>query len=76
MSVMITTIDNPYDPFDNFKLWYMYDVQQGYNTCAYLARITRTCDQFTDMENAVEIEDAIDEIVKHDFRNIYIKVTK
>ena len=73
---MITTIDNPYDPFDNFKLWYMYDVQQGYNTCAYLARITRTCDQFTDMENAVEIEDAIDEIVKHDFRNIYIKVTK
>ena len=76
MSVMLTTIDNPYDPFDEFKLWFKYDVEHGYNTCGHLARITRTTDQFTDLENAIEIENAIDEIIEHDFMNIYVKVTK
>lgn len=74
MSVMITTIDNPYNPFDDFKSWFAYDVSHGYNTCGYLARITKTSEQFTDFENSIEIENAIDEIIKHDFQNIYIKV--
>ena len=73
---MLSTIDNPYDPFDNFSSWYMYDVESGYNSCAYLARIAKTSDQFTDVENDEEIERAIDEIIQYDFRNIYVKVKK
>lgn len=76
MAVMLSTIDNPYDPFDNFSSWYMYDVESGYNSCAYLARIAKTSDQFTDAENNEEIERAIDEIIQYDFRNIYVKVKK
>jgi hypothetical protein len=76
MAVMLSTIDNPYDPFDNFSSWYMYDVESGYNSCAYLARIAKTSDQFTDVENDEEIERAIDEIIQYDFRNIYVKVKK
>ena len=76
MGVMLTTADNPYNPFNDFKSWFLFDVQQGYNTCAYLARITRTCDQLSDVENAIEIENAIDEIIEHDSRNIYLKVTE
>lgn len=76
MAVMLSTIDNPYDPFDNFSSWYMYDVESGYNSCAYLARIAKTSDQFTDVENEEEIERAIDEIIQYDFRNIYVKVKK
>lgn len=76
MAVMLSTIDNPYDPFDNFSSWYMYDVESGYNSCAYLARIAKTSDQFTDTENDEEIERAIDEIIQYDFRNIYVKVKK
>lgn len=76
MAVMLSTIDNPYDPFDNFSSWYMYDVESGYNSCAYLARIAKTSDQFTDIENDEEIERAIDEIIQYDFRNIYVKVKK
>ena len=76
MSVMLTTIDNPYDPFDDFKNWFLFDVQHGYNTCGYLARITRTCEQFTELENAIEIEKAIDEIILHDFMNIYVKLKR
>ena len=76
MAVMLSTVDNPYDPFDNFSSWYMYDVESGYNSCAYLARIAKTSDQFTDTENDEEIERAIDEIIQYDFRNIYVKVKK
>ena len=76
MAVMLSTIDNPYDPFDNFSSWYMYDVEAGYNSCAYLARIAKTSEQFTDTENDEEIERAIDEIIQYDFRNIYVKVKR
>lgn len=74
MKCMLTTIDNPYNPFDNFKAWYLYDVQKGYNCCSYLARIAKTSDEMTEKENDEEIERAIDEIIQHDFMNIYIKV--
>ena len=76
MKCMLTTIDNPYDPFDNFKAWYLYDVQKGYNCCSYLARIAKTSDEMTEMENDEEIERAIDEIIQYDFMNVYVKVKK
>lgn len=74
MKSAITTIDNPYDPFTQFDLWFEFDVEKGYNSCAYLARIARTSDALTDEENDDEIERAIDEICKYDFANIYRKV--
>lgn len=73
---MLTTIDNPYNPFKQFDLWYLYDISKGYNSSAYLARIARTSDQFTDEENNKEVERAIDEIIKYDFTNLYKKVRK
>ena len=72
----LTTFDNPYDPFEEFTSWFLFDVEKGYNTCGYLARIARTSDQLSDEENNKEIERAIDEIIKYDLRNIYKKVTK
>jgi hypothetical protein len=72
---MITTFDNPYNPFEQFTSWFLFDVEKGYNTCSYLGRIARTSDQLSEEENELEIERAIDEIIKYDFRNIYKKVT-
>ncbi len=72
----ITTFDNPYDPFEQFELWFLYDVEKGYNTCAYLGRIARTSDSLTDEENSAEIERAIDEIIRYDAANIYKKVKR
>lgn len=76
MKAMLTTIDNPFDPFDDFNSWYLFDIEKGYNSCAYLARIARTSDQLSDKENDEEIERAIDEIIQYDFMDIYVKVKK
>ncbi len=73
---MLTTIDNPFDPFEQFTSWFLFDIEKGYNSCAYLARIARTSDQLSDEENNYEIERAIDEIMRYDFMNIYKKVKK
>ena len=43
-AVMLTTTDNPYNPFKNFDEWFMYDTEKGYNSCGYLARIAKLSD--------------------------------
>lgn len=73
---MLTTFDNPHDPFEQFTSWFLFDVEKGYDSCAYLGRIARTSDQLSEEENDLEVERAIDEIIKYDFRNIYKKVTR
>ena len=70
---MLTTVDNPYDPFEQFNSWLMFDMDKGYGTCSYLDRIARTSDQLSEEENDLEIEQAIDEIIKYDFQNLYRK---
>lgn len=71
---MLTTFDNPFNPFENFNDWFLFDVEKGYNSCDYLARIARTSDALSDKENDEEVERAIDEIIKYDFLNIYKKL--
>lgn len=73
---MLTTFDNPYDPFDDFVHWFLFDVEKGYNTCGKLARIARSSEQLSTIEDKRETERAIDEIIDNDFLNIYKKVTR
>ena len=70
---MLTTIDNPYDPFTQYDEWYEYDTTHGYNTCAYLARIAKTSDELSDEDYELEVNNAIDEIVKLNVLGIYKK---
>lgn len=76
MTSMLTTIDNPFDPFTDFDNWYKYDMSKGYNTCSYLARIAHTSDQLPEAINQLEIEAAIDEICEINLTGLYRKVTK
>jgi hypothetical protein len=73
---MLTTIDNPFDPFEQFTSWFLFDVEKGYNTCSYLARIAHISEEMSEKEEDEEIERAIDEIIKYDFLNIYKKVRR
>ena len=70
----LTTIDNPFDPFEQFTSWFLFDIEKGYNSCGYLGRVARISDQLSEEENDREVERAIDEIVKYDFMGIYMKV--
>jgi len=72
---MLTTVDNPYNPFNQFDEWYEFDVLKGYNTCAYLARIANTSYSLSEDLNNKEIDMAIDEIIKYNGK-MYKKVKK
>lgn len=71
---MLTTFDNPYNPFDDFTLWMMYDKEHGYDTCERLARIAKLSDDMSQDEIDAETDRAMDEIIFYDFLNIYKKV--
>ena len=75
-TVMLTTFDNPYDPFTQFDRWYQFDIDKGYNTCAYLDRIALVSDEFSEEEHNQAISRAVDEIIRYDFLNMYKKVTR
>lgn len=74
--VALTTVDNPFDPVNQFDDWFGYDSKKGYGTCSYLARIAHTSETMPEQTNDAEIERAIDEIVANDPFGLYIKVVK
>jgi len=71
---MLTTVDNPYDPFTQFDEWYVYDTSSGYNTLGFLARVARTSHELSDADHSAALESAIDEIVRENVLGIYRKV--
>ena len=73
--VMLTTIDNPYNPFEQFDLWLLFDKEKGYNTCEYLARIVNLTNDMSEKEIEVATDRAIDDIIVNDPFGIYKKVT-
>lgn len=73
---MLTTIDNPFDPFEDFASWFVYDSQKGYNSCGLLSIVAQTSDVYSPDENEFLINDAIDSIIKNDFLKVYKKITK
>lgn len=72
----LSTYDNPYNPFEDFNSWYSFDKEKGYDSCERLARIANLSDELSDTEENAEVERAIDKIIKLDFTNTYIKVSK
>lgn len=72
--VMLTTADNPFNPFTQFQEWFAFDESKGYNSCSYLARIANISDELSEVDELLEIERAIDEIVRMNILGIYKKV--
>ena len=73
---MLTTVDNPFDPFEQFTSWLLFDKEKGYNTCEYLGRIVNLTDDMTQKEEDEEVERAIDEIIAINPLSIYKKVKR
>ena len=73
---MLTTIDNPYNPFTQFDEWLYFDSEKGYNTCSYLARVLKTSEELSENDDQLATNEAINEIIENDPLGIYIKVKK
>lgn len=73
---MLTTVDNPFSPFDEYELWFAFDDRHGYHSAALLARITQNSDETSEADQIQAIEDAIDEIVMENVSGMHRKVTK
>lgn len=74
MDFLLTTLDNPFNPFTHYDDWYAYDIQKGYHTCAYLARITKSSDELSEADQLLAIEEAMDEIVNLNITGNYLKI--
>ena len=73
---MLTTIDNPFDPFDDFVQWRMFDINKQHFCCEYLARVANITDNMTQKEKNAEISRAIDEIIALNPLKIWKKAEK
>jgi hypothetical protein len=69
---LLTTVDNPYSPFDDFKTWYMEDLRLGYNTCSMIARLSNGADDFND-----DVDFAVmRQIIEYNWSGKHVMVTR
>lgn len=72
----LTTIDNPYSPFDDFENWLKYDTIANHNCCQLMAHFAHTSEALSEQDNLDEIDRAVDEVIRLDPSNLYTKVVK
>lgn len=60
---LLTTIDNPYNPFKDWDSWFAFDQQKGYRTCQILDRFYKTSDTISDSLDEFLYSNALDTIL-------------
>ena len=73
---MLTTVDNPFSPFDDYDAWFAFDTALGYGTASFLGRIAFVSDELSEADQALAVDQAIDEIVMENVTGMFRKVTK
>jgi hypothetical protein len=73
---MLTTVDNPFDPFTRFDEWNQYDIAMGYNTASFLDRVAYVSDELSEPDQVLAIQQAIDEIVQENVSGMWKKVSR
>lgn len=71
---MLTTVDNPFNPFTQFEEWYAFDTKMGYDTSGILARVIITSDELSESDQALAHLAAIDQVVDENPLGIHRKV--
>lgn len=83
---MVTTTDNPWNPFTNFDEWNAWDITHGwhleegrgvvpgYCTNSYLDRIAVDSPDISPAQSQRAVNDAIDEIVRYSVTQNHVKV--
>lgn len=73
-NVMLTTVDNPWNPFTHFDEWFEYDEASGYHSTALLGRVAISSDELSEADQQLAYEEAIDEIVRENISGVHRKV--
>jgi len=76
MDTMLTTYNNPFNPFTHYSEWDAYDRQLGYHTAALLARVAIVSDELSQADYDLAVGQAIDEIIKENVSGMHRKVTR
>lgn len=61
---MLTTIDNPFDPFTQFDEWFAFDSRKNYNSSGLLARIAKVPEELGDFQEKLSIVQAMNDIIR------------
>ena len=67
---LLTTMDNPHSPFDDWVAWYMEDLRLGHDTCGLIARLASVSGVIDDDAEVAAIRD----IVNSNFSGLHIAV--
>ncbi len=73
---MLTTVDNPYNPFTDWDEWYAFDASNGYHTPGLIARLTIDSDELSEADQTLSVQTAIGEIARENVLGIYRLVTE
>jgi len=71
---MLTTVDNPFNPFIEYDEWYVWDRAAGYHTPSLLDRIVVSSDDLSEADQVHAIQVAIDEIVNENVSGVHRKI--
>lgn len=72
--VMLTTVDNPFDPFTQFDEWYAWDEEAGYHTTAFLARVVISSDELSEYDQRLAYEGGVNEIIRENVSGMHARV--
>ena len=73
---MLTTVDNPFDPFTRFDEWNAYDIRMGYNTASFLDRVAYLSHELSEPDQTLAIQQAIDDICQENVSGMWKKVSR
>lgn len=70
--VVLTTMDNPFNPKVDYYKWRNWDISNGYNTEELLAKVANIPDEVDDEVTITKLTlEAMLSILEDDFMNIY-----
>lgn len=75
-NTMLTTLDNPWNPFTHFDEWREYDESSGWHTLALLGRVVITSDEMSEADQELAIDEAMAEIVRENVSGVHVLVTE
>lgn len=71
---MVTTLDNPWNPFTQYHEWLSFDTSHGYNTDQWLHVLTKTSNNLMREERLEQIDAGVQRLLELDPFGLHVKL--